>query len=72
MQHVWGTEHAYEALVKRPEENRPLGRPKRRWEDNIKIGLQETEWKGRDWTDQALDKDKWWEFMKLVTDLRVA
>jgi hypothetical protein len=57
--------------VKRPEENKPLGRPKSRWEDNIKMGLQEAEWKGRDWTDVALDKDKWRAFVNFVMDLRV-
>ena len=35
------------------------------------MGLQEEEWKRRDWNDLALDKDKWWAFVNLVTDLRV-
>jgi len=46
-----GAERAYRVLVKRLEENRPLGRPKHTWEDNIKMGLQEAEWKGLDWID---------------------
>jgi hypothetical protein len=43
-----GTERAHGVLVKRPEENRPLGRPKLRCEDNINMDLQEAEWKVRD------------------------
>jgi hypothetical protein len=58
-------------LVKRLEENRPLGRPKPRWEDNVKMGLEEAGWKGMDWTDLALDKDKWRAFVNLVMELRV-
>jgi hypothetical protein len=44
--------------VGRPEGRRPLGRPRRRWEDNIKMDLQEVRW-GVDWIDLAQDKDRW-------------
>jgi hypothetical protein len=40
-------------LVGKPEEKRPLGRPRRRWADNIKIHLREIEWDGMDWSDLA-------------------
>jgi hypothetical protein len=41
---------AYRILVGKPEGRRPLGRPRRRWEDNIKMDLQEVEWGGGAWT----------------------
>jgi hypothetical protein len=45
--------------VGKPEENRLLGRPRGRWEDNIKNDLREIEWGGMDWLDLAQDRD-WW------------
>jgi hypothetical protein len=50
---------AYRILVGRPEGRRPLGRPRRRWEDNIKMYLQEVGWRGVDWIDMAQDRDRW-------------
>jgi hypothetical protein len=44
-----GEEDAYRILVVKPEGKRPLGRPRRRWVDNIKIDLRETRWDGMDW-----------------------
>jgi hypothetical protein len=44
---------AYRILLGRPEGRRPLGRPRRRWEDNIKMNLQEVGWNGMDWIDMA-------------------
>jgi len=61
---------AYRVLVGRPEERRPLGRPRRRWEDNIKIDLQETGW-GMDWIDLAQDRDRLWTVVNAVTNLSV-
>jgi hypothetical protein len=49
---------AYRILVGRPEGRRPLGRPRRRWEDNIKMYLQEVGW-GMDWIELAHDRDRW-------------
>ena len=49
---------AYRILVGRPEGKRPLGRPKHRWEDNIKMDLQAVGWGGVDWIDLADDRDK--------------
>jgi hypothetical protein len=46
---------AYRALVGKPEGRRPLERPRRRWEDNIKMDLREVGWEGMDWLDLAQD-----------------
>jgi hypothetical protein len=48
---------AYRVLVGRSEGRRPLGRPRIRWEYNIKIDLQEVGWGGMDWIALALDRD---------------
>jgi hypothetical protein len=48
---------AYRILMRKPEGRRPLGRPRRRWVDNIKMDLRETGWGGRDWNDLAQDLD---------------
>jgi hypothetical protein len=45
--------------VENSEGKRPLGGPRCRWEDNIKINLRETAWSGLDWTDLAEDRDQW-------------
>jgi hypothetical protein len=62
---------AYRVLVGRPEGRRPLERPKRRWEDNIKMYLQEVEWGGLDWIDMAQDRDRWRAVVSAVMNLRV-
>jgi hypothetical protein len=62
---------AYRALVGKPEGRRPLGRPRYRWEDNIKIHLQEVEWVGIDWIDLAQDRDRWRALVYTVMNLRV-
>jgi len=49
----------YRVLVGRPEGKRPLGRPRRRWDDNIKSDLQEVGCGGMDWIELAQDRDKW-------------
>jgi hypothetical protein len=46
-------------LVGKPEGKRPLGRPRRRWVDNIKMGLREIGWDGMDCIDLAQDRDQW-------------
>jgi hypothetical protein len=51
--------NAYRVLVRKPEGKRPLGRPRRRWVDNIKMDLLETGWGGVDWIGLAQDRDKW-------------
>jgi hypothetical protein len=62
---------AYRILVGRPEGRRPLGRPRRRWEDNIKMALQEVGWGGMDWIDMAQDRDRWRAVVSAVMNLRV-
>jgi hypothetical protein len=49
--------NAYRILVGKPEEKRPLGRPRHRWEDSIKIDLREIGWGGIDWIDLSQDRD---------------
>jgi hypothetical protein len=49
---------AYRILVGRPDGRRPLGRPRHRWEDSIKMDLQEVRW-GIDWIELAQDRDRW-------------
>jgi hypothetical protein len=61
---------AYRILVGTSDGRRPLGRPKRRWEDNIKMDLQE--WNGgMDWIAMAQDRDRWWALVNAVMNLRV-
>ena len=55
----------------KPEGKRPLGRPKRRWEDNIKMDLQEVGCVGMDWIELAQDKDSWRALVTAVKNLRV-
>jgi hypothetical protein len=62
---------AYRTLVGKPEGRRPLGRPRRRWEDNIKMDLREVGWEGAEWIDLAQDRDKWRALVYTVMNLRV-
>jgi len=55
-----------------PEGKRPLGRRRRRWEDNIKMGLYEVECEGMDWIDLAQDKERLRALVNAVINLRVA
>jgi hypothetical protein len=50
---------------------RPLGRPRRRWEDNIRMDLREIGWGGMDWIDLAQDRDQWRALLNTVMNLRV-
>jgi hypothetical protein len=58
-------------LVGKPEGKRPLGRPRRRWEDNIKIDLQEVGEVRGDWLKLAKDRDRWRALVFTVRDFRV-
>jgi hypothetical protein len=60
----------YRILVGRPEGKRPLRRPRRRWEDNIKMDLQEVGW-GMGWIELAQDRDRWRAVVNAVMNLRV-
>jgi len=51
--------YAYRVLVGKPDIKRPLGRPSRRWEENIKMDLQEVGCGGMDWIDLAQNRDRW-------------
>jgi hypothetical protein len=62
---------AYRILVGRPEGRRPLGRPRHRWEDNIKMDHQEVGWGNIDWIDMVQDRDRWWALVNAVMNLRV-
>jgi hypothetical protein len=57
--------------VGKPEGKRPLGRPRRRWVDYIKIALREIVWDGMDWIDLAQDRDQWRALVSTVMNLRV-
>jgi hypothetical protein len=61
----------YRVLVGRPEGKRPLGRPRRRWEGNIKIDLRETGIDGANWIRLDQDRDRWWAFVSTVMNIRV-
>jgi hypothetical protein len=61
----------YRGLVGQPEGNRQLGRPRRRWEDNIKMDLREVGCEGRDWIDLAQDRERWRALVNVVMNLRV-
>jgi len=65
-----GGRSAYRVLVGKSEGKRPLGEPKHRWEDNIKMDLEEVGW-AMDWIDLAQDTDRWWALIKAVMNLRV-
>ena len=56
-------------LVEKPEGGRPLGRPRRRWVNNIKMDLQEVGCV--DWIELALVRDRWWALVNAVTNFRV-
>jgi hypothetical protein len=62
--------NAYRILVGKPEGKRPLGRPRRRWEDNTRIDLREIGWGGMDWIDLAQDRDQWRAHVNTVMNLR--
>jgi hypothetical protein len=51
--------NACNILVRKPEGKRPLGRLRRRWEDDIRMYLRENEWEGVDWMHLAQDRDQW-------------
>jgi hypothetical protein len=61
----------YTVLVGKPEGKRPLGRPRRRWEDGIRMDLRDIGLRGVDWIRLAQDRDRWWAVVSAVMNLRV-
>jgi hypothetical protein len=64
--------NAYRLLVGKPEGKRPLGRPRRRWVNNIKMDLGEAMWGGMDWIDLAQDRDQWRTLVNAVMNIRLS
>jgi hypothetical protein len=62
----------YRVLVGKPEGKRPLERPRRRWEDNINMDVQEVEFGVMDWIELAQDRDRWWALVNVVINLRAS
>jgi hypothetical protein len=63
--------NAYRILVGKPEGKGPLGRPRRRWGNNIKMDLREIQGNGMDWIDLAQDRAQWRALVNTVMNLRV-
>ena len=68
---MWEWRGVYRVLVGKPEGKRPLGRPRGRWEDNIKINLQEVGCGGMELIELAQDRDRLRALVNVVMDLRV-
>ena len=67
---LWERRSVYRVLVGKPEGKKPLGRTKRRWEDDIKIDLLEVGCGGMDWIELAQDRDRWRALVNAVMNLR--
>jgi hypothetical protein len=65
------SENAYRLLVGKPEGKRPLGRPRCRWVDNIRMELGEVGWGYVDWIGMAQDRNRWRDLVNSVLNLRV-
>jgi hypothetical protein len=63
--------NAYRILIGKPEGKSLLGRPRRRWVDNIIMDLREIGWDGVDWIDMAQDRDQWRTLVNTVLNVRV-
>jgi hypothetical protein len=62
--------NAYRILAGKPEGRRPLGRPRSRWVNNIKMDIRDIAWGGMDWIDLAQGNDQWRDFVNTVLNLR--
>jgi hypothetical protein len=65
------TRIAYRILAGKPDEKRPLGRPRRRWVENIKMNHREIRWYGMDWIDLAENGNQWRALVNTVMNIRV-
>jgi hypothetical protein len=76
MWHTWGRggegRGVYGVLVGGPEGKRPLGKPRHRWKDNIKVDLREMGIDGANWIRLAQDRVRWWAFVNMVMNLQVS
>jgi hypothetical protein len=63
--------NAYRLLVRKPEERRSLGRPRRKWMDNIRMDLVEVGWGDVDWIALAQDRDRWIALVNSALNLRI-
>jgi hypothetical protein len=68
---MWEMKYAYKILVGKSEGNRPFRRPRRRWENNVKMDLREIGLEGIDWIYLAQDKDRWRALVNTVMNLQV-
>jgi hypothetical protein len=64
-------QNTYRSLVGKPEGKRPLGRPRRRWVDNIRMDLRKVGWVDVDWIGLAKDRNRWRALLNSVLNLRV-
>ena len=71
MAHMGEGRGVYRVLVGKPEGKRPLGRPRRKWEDNIRMELQEVGLGYGDWIGLSQDTDRWRALVSAVRNLRV-
>jgi hypothetical protein len=65
------TRNAYRILMVKPEGKRPVGRPRRKWVDNVKMDIREIGWAGMNWINQAQGRDQWRALLNTITNLRV-
>jgi hypothetical protein len=63
--------NVYRVLVGKPEGKSPLGRSRRRWEDGVKMDLEQIAWGGVEWIHLAQDRDRWRAVVNAVMNLRV-
>jgi hypothetical protein len=64
-------EESIEGLVEKPEGKRPLGRPRHRWEDGIRMDHREIGWVSVEWIQLARDRGRWWAFVNMLLNLQV-
>jgi len=66
-----GEKRCIQGFGGKPEGKRPLGRPRRRWENNIKVDLQEVGCGGVDWIELSQDRDRWWALVNVVMNFLI-
>jgi hypothetical protein len=71
MKPSWGDETRRQSPGRKPEVKRPFGKPRSRWENNIRLDLMEIVWESADWIHLAEDRDQWRAVVNTVVNLRV-